>query len=420
MKTLVLITSQFPFGKGESFIENEFPLLSENFDRILIIAQNISSDHERATSVNTKVYRYNTATSFRGFLNMIALLTGNANIISSLYKEEVTFRKEKNCKLSIKNFSFLFRKIVKTLQLRNFIKQVLLKEGIDESLVFYSYWLKTGAHAISLLDYKKSIRIARAHGSDIYEEKTEKGYLPLLRYSGLNLDAIFFVSKNGKDYFEEKIRTKSPRFKVSRLGVKKASGDDISLKRPDKFLIVSCSNMIALKRIDILIRALSIVKTDREIEWIHFGDGTLKKSLEKLASDSLPSGKITFRFMGHYPNEDLLKFYAENRVDLFINTSSTEGIPVSIMEAQAYGIPVIATDTGGVNEIISKNSGSLLPVSLMPEDLAREIEHYLNLTEIESGILRANAYNNWNLNFNAMTNYRNFITELNSILAARK
>jgi glycosyltransferase involved in cell wall biosynthesis len=90
------------------------------------------------------------------------------------------------------------------------------------------------------------------------------------------------------------------------------------------------------------------------------------------------------------------------------------------MEAQAYGIPVIATDTGGLKEIISKDSGSLLPVTLVAEDLAREIEHYLNLTENDLMIIRTNAYNNWNSNFNAMSNYRIFITEVNSILAAGK
>jgi colanic acid/amylovoran biosynthesis glycosyltransferase len=420
MKTLVLITSQFPFGQGESFIVSEFPQLAVNFDKIIIIAQNISSEKQRVTSENTKVYRYNTATSFNGFLKMINLLTGNANIISRLYREEVSFREEKNSKLSIKNISFLLKKIIKTLQLRNFIRSVIKKEGIDESLVFYSYWLKTGAHAISLLDYKKSIRISRAHGSDIYEERTEKGYLPLLRFSALNLDAIFFASKNGKEYFEEKTGTKSPRFIVSRLGVTKPIEDAYTIKKSDKFNIVSCSNMIALKRIDIIIRALSIVKTDIEIEWMHFGDGILKESLSRLASDILHTGKINFRFMGHYSNEDLLKFYAANKIDLFINTSSTEGIPVSIMEAQAYGIPVIATDTGGVNEIISKNSGSLLPVSLAPEDLAREIEHYLLLSVDDSEKLKANSIDNWKANFNALSNYRNFITEVNSILASGK
>jgi glycosyltransferase involved in cell wall biosynthesis len=178
--------------------------------------------------------------------------------------------------------------------------------------------------------------------------------------------------------------------------------------------------MIPLKRIDLIILALSIIESAKEIEWIHFGDGILKESLVQLAENTLDPAKTRFRFMGHIPNEELLKYYSQNHIDLFINTSSTEGIPVSIMEAQAYGIPVIATDTGGLKEIISKESGSLLPVNLNPEDLSREIMHYLNLPEKESESLRANAYHNWNSNFNATSNYRSFITELNSILATSK
>lgn len=420
MKTLVLITSQFPFGSGETFIGAEFPLLSENFDKILIVAQNASSDKERPTSDKAKVYRFNPATSLSGFLYLPFLLISNSGTIIRMFSEEVAFRKEKKYNLSLKNISFLLKKIIKALQLRKFIKKVLLREDVNESIVFYSYWLKTGAHAISMLSYRNSIKISRAHGSDIYEEKTESGYLPLLRFTALNLDAVFFISKNGMEYFEEKSGIINPRFIVSRLGVQKPIPEIESVSKSGRYTIVSCSNVIALKRIDIIIRALSLVRSEKELEWIHFGDGVLKGSLEQFAENMLQSSKIKYRFVGHVSNEELLKYYSQNHVDLFLNTSSTEGIPVSIMEAQAYSIPVIATDTGGLKEIISKDSGSLLPVNLSHEDLAREIEYYLNLTVTESEKLRVNSYNNWNSNFNAVSNYRKFITEVNRILATRK
>jgi len=47
------------------------------------------------------------------------------------------------------------------------------------------------------------------------------------------------------------------------------------------------------------------------------------------------------------PHNDVLNYYASNPVDVFINTSSSEGLPVSIMEAMSFGIPVIATNVGG-------------------------------------------------------------------------
>jgi glycosyltransferase involved in cell wall biosynthesis len=174
--------------------------------------------------------------------------------------------------------------------------------------------------------------------------------------------------------------------------------------------------MIPLKRIDLLISALGTVRSDEEIEWRHFGDGILKNDLEALASERLKlSVGISYRFMGHYPNDELLKYYSRNHVDLFINTSLTEGIPVSIMEAQCFGIPVIATDTGGVKEVVTYGTGSLLPVDFNPGDLATLIENYLKLTEEETEVIRMNCIKNWDSNFSALSNYNNFILKVNSI-----
>ena len=431
MKTLVLLTSQFPYGTSESFIASEFPFLSRSFDKIIVIAQNVTSEKSRDTSSNATIYRYDPATSFSGFLFVPFLFLSNLQIINKMWRGEIAFRKN----LTARNKRSLLKKIIKAIQLRIYLEKVLKAEGINESIVFYSYWLKTGAHAISMLKYKNSIKISRAHGSDIYEEKTESGYLPLLKFSAQNLDAIFFASVNGKRYFGEKLGFESPHFFTSYLGVANSSreaaleGTDVTAKgrdvacsvptkNPNRYIIVSCSNLIPLKRIDLIIRALSLVNTSgREIEWKHFGDGILRHELEELA-ESLLSKKNSFMFMGHFPNEELLKFYNTNNVDLFINASSTEGIPVSIMEAQSFGIPVIATDIGGVKEIVTAGTGSLLPVDFSPSDLSKMIEYYMNLNENETEIIRKNAFNNWNSNFNASSNYEAFIIKLNSIFTA--
>jgi glycosyltransferase involved in cell wall biosynthesis len=419
MKTLVLITSQFPFGSGESFIDSEYPLLSRSFEKIIIISQNVSSEKTRILDQNTSVYRYDTSTSIRGFLRLPFQLVSNFRIIQKLTKEELTFRRKSGSHLTIRNFNLLLKKIIKAVQLKDFIRKVLAKEGLNESIVFYSYWFKTGAHAISLLNYENSIKISRAHGSDIYEEKTDAGYLPLLSYTALRMNAVFFASKNGREYVEKKISIKSPGFLVSYLGVTKPDFDEKGSVAADKFVIVSCSNMIPLKRIDLLIKALQLVKTDIPLEWLHFGDGILRKALEEEASLRLSSKSgISYRFMGHYANNELMKFYSLNKVDLFINTSSTEGLPVSIMEAQAFGIPVIATDTGGVKEIVTEGTGSILPVGFQPEELAKLIEYYTGLNKENYEAIKVNAIRNWESNFNAASNYKNFIIKLNSIFTA--
>ena len=124
--------------------------------------------------------------------------------------------------------------------------------------------------------------------------------------------------------------------------------------------------------------------------------------------------------MGQIPNDELLKFYSLNKIDLFINTSSTEGIPVSIMEAQSFGIPVIATDVGGVKEVVKDGTGSLLPVDFNPSALAKLIQYYADLSEDEQEIISKNAFINWESNFKASDNYRDFMLKLNSIFASSK
>lgn len=421
MKTLVLITSQFPFGTGESFIGSEFSMLTLNFDKIIIIAQNISGKKIRNIPDNVIVYRYNPSTSLLGFLWFPILFLLNCGTIINLLNGEVVFRRSIGNQLSIKKLLHLLKKIIKAVQLRDFITGKLSKEGINESIVFYSYWLKTGAHAIAMLKYKMSIKIARAHGSDIYEEKTKAGYLPLLKFTALNLNAIFFISNNGREYFADKIKMNSPDFIVSRLGVEKPEFENLVTNKSDRYEIVSCSNLVPLKRIELIIYSLAIVQSDKEISWLHFGDGILRNELEVLAEKRLgPLKGITYSFMGHYLNNELLKYYTLNKINLFINTSLTEGVPVSIMEAQSFGIPVIATDVGGVKEVVAEGTGALLPVDFKPEDLAEMIQFYANLPEKEENKIRMKAFNNWKLNFNASVNHKDFIMRVNSILASVK
>ena len=61
---------------------------------------------------------------------------------------------------------------------------------------------------------------------------------------------------------------------------------------------------------------------------------------------------------------------------MFINVSSTEGIPVSIMEAMSFGIPVIATAVGGTPEIVNNENGYLLSKDPSAKELAEVIQNF--------------------------------------------
>ena len=85
----------------------------------------------------------------------------------------------------------------------------------------------------------------------------------------------------------------------------------------------------------------------------------------------------------------------KTHIDLFLNTSKYEGIPISIMEAIAYQIPCIATHVGGVPEIINNDNGYLLPINFKPIFLTKIISEYFNLSLDKRSRKRENAYLTW-------------------------
>jgi len=98
--------------------------------------------------------------------------------------------------------------------------------------------------------------------------------------------------------------------------------------------------------------------------------------------EGLPGG-CNIKFLGRLPHEQLLGLYAEGRVDVVVLPSIVtgddvrEGIPVALMEAMSYGIPVISTRTGGIPELLGDGSGIMVEEK-DAESLAGAIEKLIN------------------------------------------
>ena len=168
--------------------------------------------------------------------------------------------------------------------------------------------------------------------------------------------------------------------------------------------IVSCSWCTEVKRIDLIINTLSKIKNKR-IRWIHFGDGYLYESLKALAKKVLPPN-IEYAFKGAVANVEILDFYKNNSIDVFLNVSASEGIPVSIMEVQSFGIPVIATDVGGVKEIITHGeNGYLIQKNFCIDELVAHIEEFIIMPVDKKINLRKVARTMWQNKYSASYNY---------------
>lgn len=146
--------------------------------------------------------------------------------------------------------------------------------------------------------------------------------------------------------------------------------------------------------------------------WYHFGTGKLEKEIERYCKEKLT--KDSYKLCGYVDNKEILKKYKEYNANFFINMSDSEGIPVSIMEAMSFGIPVIARNVGGMSEIVNEENGLLLEND-DAEDAASKISSLLTDCREKTGkyeTMCKKAYDTWNERYNAEKNYNIFYSQM--------
>lgn len=410
-RTLLLITNHFPFGIGETFLHHEIDYLTDRFDKVIILTRDITSTGERKG--NFSVHRINPESNFSEKLSAIRLYLRNLPKVVKYMVSELSFLGEKK---SFPVLSKMLHDLTKGMITARHIERLIKTHDIKGSLVLYSYWLTNSALATVFVRFNGPItRIARCHGTDVYEQLLNPPYLSFRRLLVQKLDAVFPISDNGKKHLENTIGVvDSAKIILSRLGTAPP------LKMPHestekRYLLVSCSFITPNKRIERIIDALSFLK-EMPITWIHIGDGILKEKLLGQASQKLShASSLRYEFKGMMSNSDVVKFYSENYVHLFINTSKSEGIPVSVMEAQSFGIPVIATAVGGIPEIISDSNGRLFDADTSVEDIGHLIRSVLELPSEKYAELRRNSRKNWETLYCAERNFRTFASEIHKL-----
>ena len=397
--TLVLFTNTFPYGMGESFLETEIKYLAKEFDKIIIYP--IKKDGEkRELPLNVEIssdfiiFKVNSFSPKKTILKNILLIS----IV--LWNELVVSKKRK---LFYKKFKVYFNILI----YRIACSELLIKEFEkfdSENVVFYSYWFNQWSSLLCLMTNRKKIKVQqRIHGYDYDPIRYENGFIPFRKFEMTRIDRLFPAS----NYAVNVIKNSFPNFKkihLSKLGV--SSGGINPANYSDTFKIVSCSNIISLKRVNLIVEVLSYLKV--KTNWTHFGDGDMKAEIESKIKSL--SDNVSVVLKGQEKNSDILKFYKYNSVDLFITFSEIEGgVPVSIMEAISFGIPCVGCDIGGVNEIVNSNTGFLFKKDFSPKHVASILEKYFLSTEESKMKLRISSREFWKENYSAEKNYTKHI-----------
>lgn len=132
-----------------------------------------------------------------------------------------------------------------------------------------------------------------------------------------------------------------------------------SLSIPEQALVIgSVGHLRPVKRFGVLIRACARLPRDCSRTGVHLvilGDGPERTSLEREAARGAPPGGCV-HLPGH--REDLAPWY--RAMDIFALSSSSEQHPLSLLEAMAAGLPVVATDVGDLRVTLGPELAGLL------------------------------------------------------------
>lgn len=411
MKKMVLLLSEYPYNAGEyPFIKTELPVILDEYE-VTIISFSNSVIQKMKIDKRIKLFHCNYVFSVKekilavldfffsleGIKELLEIIKGKEKIIGRIYD------------------SISYLSCAK--QLRKFIKKNNILESSEEILI-YSYWFNASCMAF-LQERKKKSKItviSRIHGCDLYNERNAHSRQPFRTYMDKNIDKLFFVGENGREYYLKNWGVNDcTKYVVAPIGTVNDNLENQSCCKDESasFRIVSCSDIIPLKRIDYIIKALSNIR-DANIEWIHFGAGELYNEMKKTATEILGEN-ICYEFKGSLSIEEIMNYYDTHYVDCFITTSSTEGCPVSIQEAMSYGIPVIATAVGEIPNMICGN-GVLLTENPSVEEISSAIRYIMMNDKETISQIREKSKKMWKEKYNARVNAMQFVCDIRNIL----
>lgn len=406
---ILIFTTSYPYDYAaeQTFLEGEVEILRRRFERVILvprIAQGKRLPIPDGVEVDTSFAESFTlgkriAESVMAFFSRDFYLDLKNRLPSSLAPSYLR-----------RLFSFVAGANLTRKWMRNWLKanHVFASEAIC-----YTFWFDEISMGIGLAkECHPALRVvSRAHGYDLYEELY--GDWPCRPRAIELLDGLFADSDIGENYLRDKYPQFKEKYDAALLGVKDPGG----VARPSEdgvLRLVSCSNFHHVKRIDLLFQSLISAARKRpgqQIEWTHFGgDGDTRQHYAQRVANEFPAN-AKGSFPGYQTQRDLIQTYLSNPVDAFLNVSSTEGTPVSIMEAISCGIPVIATAVGGNVEIVQEKNGFLLSENPTPEEIADAL---LKVCDQREEMLKKRRSNRevWRERYNETTNFEAFAQAL--------
>jgi N-acetyl-alpha-D-glucosaminyl L-malate synthase BshA len=220
------------------------------------------------------------------------------------------------------------------------------------------------------------ISVVTLHGTDITLVGVEPSFYSVTKFAIEQADAVTSVSQFLKDTTRESFETQKeitviPNFvDPERFRPGRDEGTRKRFAPGGEMIIAHASNFRPVKNIRTVVEVFYRVQREMPARLLMIGDGPERVVAEKLARCVGIGNRVDF--LGNQENmEDLLPL-----ADVFLLPSDHEGFGLAALEAMSTGTPVVATNVGGLNEVIENGQSGFL---VGPSDVDKMTETVLKL-----------------------------------------
>lgn len=365
MNKVAYITSVTPFGSQETFILTELLALKRVGVELLIIPRDFSREifHKKAEQLIglTLCAPWLNINIMIRFMRFCLL---NPIVIFSLLTK-ISF-KSGNMEIALKNIVILPKAI--------YLSEILRQKSICH---IHAHWASTTATMAFIISQVTGIPWSfTAHRFDIKQNN-------ILLEKCRTAEFVRTISERGKNEIIEILNddSVSQKIRVLHMGVDIPEKNGRPWNVSGEFTIICPANLLPVKGHQYLIEACKRLK-DKGLKFrcLIAGDGPLEKELRQYAGALKLDHCV--EFSGRISHETLFELYESGKIhavvlpSIITDDGENEGIPVALIEAMSYGIPVISTGTGSIPELLGDGSG--LTVSQRdPDALAASIERLM-------------------------------------------
>lgn len=296
---------------------------------------------------------------------------------------------EQKCKEQNIPFYSASRKSKYSLKFLKELIKTLKKEKIDVLHVHDSKAFTLSLLAIKFFPDLKFVYSRKRNN------KVHKNFFKTRKYNSPRIDKIICVSEAVKDVLkpvlkdESKVKVIYDGIDVDRFSAVRNTGilhKDYDLS-PETMIIGNIAGLTKQKDLFTFLDAAQLIsqKSQKQIKFLIVGQGPLEKELKAYAKNLSIDDFVIFAGF----RNDIPEILPE--LDVFMLSSDTEGLPLSIMEAFAARVPVASTAAGGTGEAVKHEvTGMISPVK-QPEALAGNVHKLLEEKDLREKV-KKNAF----------------------------